>query len=208
MRFRRSVSNIMPELRGSGGPRPRITVAKRNTSWPQRPELGVDIWLMYGIMCLTSLRRSQHCPSPNSPTPSSSPCTSTTLSTPVQSLFAIPPSPLPRQAWAACARIAMKSLRLHALAVTSGSGSAARKVSLLVALLATEVLADEITRSPVHVAGRDGMTERYALRVPRLVSFRDADKRPEDATTAAEIIALYQQQGRTSTSNASRASAS
>jgi DNA ligase-1 len=36
----------------------------------------------------------------------------------------------------------------------------------------------------------------YALRFPRLVSFRDADKRPEDATTVAEIIGLYAQQGR------------
>ena len=32
--------------------------------------------------------------------------------------------------------------------------------------------------------------------VPRLLSFRSADKRPEDATTVREIIALYAQQGR------------
>jgi DNA ligase 1 len=58
-----------------------------------------------------------------------------------------------------------------------------------------EVLADEITRSPVHAAGRVAGGQGYALRFPRLVGFRDADKRPEDATTVAEIVALYDQQG-------------
>jgi DNA ligase-1 len=50
-----------------------------------------------------------------------------------------------------------------------------------------EVLADEITKSPNHTAG-------YALRFPRVIRFRDADKRPEDATTLHELIELYQQQ--------------
>jgi DNA ligase-1 len=45
---------------------------------------------------------------------------------------------------------------------------------------------------------RDGESG-YALRFPRLVSFRDADKGPEDATTVAEIVALYAQQGQRST---------
>ncbi len=54
-----------------------------------------------------------------------------------------------------------------------------------------EVLADEITKSPNHTAG-------YALRFPRVIRFRDADKRPEDATTLNELVELYQQQpGRT-----------
>ena len=54
-----------------------------------------------------------------------------------------------------------------------------------------EVLADEITISPNHTAG-------YALRFPRVIRFRDADKRPEDATTLRELVELYQQQpGRT-----------
>jgi DNA ligase-1 len=54
-----------------------------------------------------------------------------------------------------------------------------------------EVLADEITKSPNHTAG-------YALRFPRVIRFRDADKRPEDATTLHELVELYQQQpGRT-----------
>jgi len=54
-----------------------------------------------------------------------------------------------------------------------------------------EVLADEITKSPNHTAG-------YALRFPRVIRFREGDKRPEDATTLREIVELYQQQpGRT-----------
>ncbi len=58
-----------------------------------------------------------------------------------------------------------------------------------------EVLADEITRSPVHTAGKGEGKQGYALRFPRLVSFRDADKRPEDSTTVAEVITMYGQQG-------------
>jgi DNA ligase-1 len=57
-----------------------------------------------------------------------------------------------------------------------------------------EVLADEITRSPVHPAGADEGGQGYALRFPRLVSFRQ-DKKPEDVTTVAEIVELYSQQG-------------
>ena len=58
-----------------------------------------------------------------------------------------------------------------------------------------EVLADEITRSPVHSAGMKDEKQGYALRFPRLISFRDMDKRPEDATTVREIVAMYGQQG-------------
>ncbi|HSW96921.1 MAG TPA: ATP-dependent DNA ligase [Candidatus Saccharimonadales bacterium] len=67
-----------------------------------------------------------------------------------------------------------------------------------------EVLADEITRSPIHTAGAvitqsDGKDVRepgYALRFPRLVSFRDTDKSAEDATTVKELIEMYSQQGK------------
>ncbi|HEY6542784.1 MAG TPA: ATP-dependent DNA ligase [Ktedonobacteraceae bacterium] len=62
--------------------------------------------------------------------------------------------------------------------------------------LVVEVLADEITRSPTHTAGKVGDEPGYALRFPRLVSFRDADKQPEDATTVRELIELYQSQGK------------
>ncbi len=63
-----------------------------------------------------------------------------------------------------------------------------------------EVLADEITRSPIHTAGAStssvsGEKEPgYALRFPRLVSFRGKDKRAEDATTVEELIEMYRQQ--------------
>ena len=65
-----------------------------------------------------------------------------------------------------------------------------------------EILADEITRSPIHTAGASinsasGDKEPgYALRFPRLVSFREKDKKPEDATTIKELIEMYNQQGK------------
>jgi DNA ligase-1 len=57
-----------------------------------------------------------------------------------------------------------------------------------------EVMADEITPSPRHTAGKSGDEPGYALRFPRVVSFRGADKRPEDATTVKEIAQLFRQQ--------------
>ncbi|MDP2638004.1 MAG: ATP-dependent DNA ligase [Candidatus Levybacteria bacterium] len=63
-----------------------------------------------------------------------------------------------------------------------------------------EVLADEITRSPLHTAGMEltngAKGVGYALRFPRLVSFRTSDKKPEDATSVKELISMYEQQGR------------
>ncbi len=65
-----------------------------------------------------------------------------------------------------------------------------------------EVLADEITRSPLHTAGMnpdaDNPIEKagYALRFPRLIKFREGDKRPEDATTVKELIKMFEQQGK------------
>ena len=59
-----------------------------------------------------------------------------------------------------------------------------------------EVLADEITRSPIHTAGKTATEPGYALRFPRLVSFRNADKRGEDATSVEELIEMYNQQGK------------
>jgi DNA ligase 1 len=61
-----------------------------------------------------------------------------------------------------------------------------------------EVLADEITRSPLHTAGAGLEPETgekipgFALRFPRLVSFRDDDKKPEDATDVGEIKRLFE----------------
>ncbi|MEK7450957.1 MAG: ATP-dependent DNA ligase [Patescibacteria group bacterium] len=59
-----------------------------------------------------------------------------------------------------------------------------------------EVLADEITRSPIHTAGKTDSEPGYALRFPRLVSFRSNDKKAEDATTVGELITMYNQQGK------------
>ena len=64
-----------------------------------------------------------------------------------------------------------------------------------------EVLADEITRSPIHTAGaimKEGKVEEpgYALRFPRLVNFRDKDKKAEDATSVKELIEMYNEQGK------------
>lgn len=75
-----------------------------------------------------------------------------------------------------------------------------------------EVLADEITRSPLHTAGMDVGNSSlvvsskdqslkakdqigYALRFPRLVTFRDKDKKAEDATTVKELAEMFKQQG-------------
>lgn len=70
--------------------------------------------------------------------------------------------------------------------------------------LVVEIKADEITRSPVHTAGRimkrsksGSATEvdipGFALRFPRLEKFRD-DKRPEETTTLEELEKLYKHQ--------------
>ncbi|MDE1768264.1 MAG: ATP-dependent DNA ligase, partial [Candidatus Micrarchaeota archaeon] len=60
------------------------------------------------------------------------------------------------------------------------------------------VRADEITKSPMHTAGKEGDSPDalgYALRFPRLVSdgIRE-DKNPEDATTTKEIIEMFKMQ--------------
>lgn len=66
-----------------------------------------------------------------------------------------------------------------------------------------EVLADEITKSPLHTAGmgRETVAEGkkdsgYALRFPRLIKFRDTDKKAEDATSVKELIEMYNAQGK------------
>jgi len=52
------------------------------------------------------------------------------------------------------------------------------------------VRADDITRSPVHAAGRTATTPGYALRFPRIMGYRP-DKSATDATTIAEVAQLY-----------------
>ena len=70
--------------------------------------------------------------------------------------------------------------------------------------IVVEIKADEITRSSIHTAGRtlkasksgkafDVDESGYALRFPRLISFR-GDKRPQDATSLDEIKKLFNHQ--------------
>jgi len=70
--------------------------------------------------------------------------------------------------------------------------------------LVVEIRADEISRSPVHTAGRKmkpsktGQAQEvdipgYALRFPRLERFR-YDKRPADVTTLKEVEKMFREQ--------------
>lgn len=56
------------------------------------------------------------------------------------------------------------------------------------------VLADEITKSPVHTCGKHDDEPGYALRFPRIVGWIREDKNPEDANTVGEIIEMFQMQ--------------
>src|SRR5262245_10121536 len=56
------------------------------------------------------------------------------------------------------------------------------------------VLADEITRSPIHTCARDKSGAGLALRFPRVVGFVRDDKSPEDANTVTEIKKMYAMQ--------------
>ena len=58
-----------------------------------------------------------------------------------------------------------------------------------------EMQADEITRSPIHTAGKIGDEPGYALRFPRVKGFIRTDKKPEDATTVKEIAKMFEKQG-------------
>jgi len=52
--------------------------------------------------------------------------------------------------------------------------------------IVVEIMADEITKSPIHAFG-------LALRFPRLVKFRD-DKKVDEATTREELKKLFKMQ--------------
>jgi DNA ligase-1 len=60
--------------------------------------------------------------------------------------------------------------------------------------MVVEVLADEITPSPRHTSGKVDDQPGFALRFPRIISFRSQDKKPEDATSVREIREMFQQQ--------------
>ncbi len=55
------------------------------------------------------------------------------------------------------------------------------------------VIADEITRSPVHSCAWSDQ-EGLALRFPRLKGFVREDKKPTDATTESEVLELFEMQ--------------
>ncbi len=70
--------------------------------------------------------------------------------------------------------------------------------------IVVEILADEVSRSPVHTAGRKMRATKsgqglevdvpgFALRFPRLQRFRN-DKRPEDVTTLTELQEMFREQ--------------
>jgi len=59
-----------------------------------------------------------------------------------------------------------------------------------------EIRADEITRSPMHTAGRGDSMVGYALRFPRIVNFIRRDRTAEDATTEQEVMDMFARQGR------------
>ena len=58
------------------------------------------------------------------------------------------------------------------------------------------VVADEITRSPFHTAGKPKYIQDagYALRFPRIQGFVRTDKRPEDSTTEKEVDDMFKRQ--------------
>lgn len=56
------------------------------------------------------------------------------------------------------------------------------------------VLADEITRSPLHTAGATVKNKGYALRFPRLLKWNRRDKGIYDITSVSEIEKIYTQQ--------------
>jgi len=56
-----------------------------------------------------------------------------------------------------------------------------------------EIYADEVTRSPIHAAGKTENTNGYALRFPRFLKYRD-DKGATESTTVKEIEEMYKDQ--------------
>lgn len=60
--------------------------------------------------------------------------------------------------------------------------------------LVAVVLADEITKSPLHTAGKRKNDTGYALRFPRLLEWNRKDKNPEQVTSVKEILQLYKNQ--------------
>ena len=60
--------------------------------------------------------------------------------------------------------------------------------------IVVEVLADELTQSPMHVAGRTQEDSGLALRFPRVQNFVRDDKNSTDATTVGEVKEMFRRQ--------------
>jgi DNA ligase-1 len=62
--------------------------------------------------------------------------------------------------------------------------------------LVIEVIASEITLSPIHTCGLDVIRKGsgLALRFPKYTGRTRDEKGPEDATTVEEIVAIYRGQ--------------
>ena len=56
-----------------------------------------------------------------------------------------------------------------------------------------EIRADDITKSPIHTAGKNDQGIGFALRFPRFVQYR-IDKTPQDTTSSTELVRLYDMQ--------------
>jgi DNA ligase-1 len=56
-----------------------------------------------------------------------------------------------------------------------------------------EAMADNITQSPLHTAGKTDSELGYALRFPRFIQYR-IDKSVYDATTVTEIVSMFASQ--------------
>ena len=58
------------------------------------------------------------------------------------------------------------------------------------------VRADEITKSPMHTAGKSGDKPGYALRFPRIQGWIRTDKTSEDSTSVKEVEKMFKMQTR------------
>jgi DNA ligase-1 len=75
--------------------------------------------------------------------------------------------------------------------------------------LVIEVIASEVTLSPSHPAAMDSIKQGFglALRFPKFTGKVRDDKKPEDATTTDELVAMYKNQLKVAGSKMDRASA-
>jgi DNA ligase-1 len=63
-------------------------------------------------------------------------------------------------------------------------------------IIVIEILGAEVTLSPIHTCALDSIRKGsgLAIRFPRFTGNYRVDKASEDATTASEIVEMYQKQ--------------